>query len=210
MLFNRKHKSRTVSQSTQDLRKQAALHRAIAVPMEALEQRRMLSVSTAPWLAPLLETGTTFTLQLTSPNSTNVVTYGYTVKGPATFNGQATTEVDLAISNSDGSGTGSAILHYGKNASGDFVTYGALLNVPGGSATDIYSPYQVGLPATLTAGPTTTFTDSDAQTVTNANGTTTITTVDSHAFTLQSETPTLISVRAGNYEAYQVVAGQRR
>jgi fibronectin-binding autotransporter adhesin len=210
-MFNLNRKSPKRSQSDKALKAslkktQAALHRAIAVPMEALEPRRMLSVSSAS-LAPLLTVGTTYTYRETSsdPTVTNVVTFGETVKGPATFNGQAVTELDSTISNSDGSGTGSGQSFSGSDGNGNVISYGSVLNIPGGTLLSTYTPPQVSYSGALTAGVTQTTTDTEVQTITNSMGTKSTTYANTHLFTLQSETPTTITVPAGTYQAYVLV-----
>src|SRR5580658_10266134 len=85
------------------VRSSSALRLALKMPVEQLESRTMLTVSTASWVDPLFQAGTAYTIQSTgsSGQSTNFTT---TNKGPTTFNGTPCTEFD--ITNSVNSGVG--------------------------------------------------------------------------------------------------------
>ncbi len=175
--------------------------------VEMLEQRTMLSISTASWSAPLLMAGTTYTYQETSsdPSVTNVLTIVQTVKGPTTLNGQPVIRVDGTLSNSDGSGTGTGGFYLGTDSNNNVVLYSSMLAIPGATTADVFTPYETIGPATLTAGVTQTFTNTDVFTITTSSGTSSRTDSETYSYTLQSETPTSLTVPSGTYQAYIVV-----
>ena len=195
------HKDSTSASRSERARK---WQRALARPIEALESRVMLTISTAPWVDPYLEPGARWSLQVSDPSGDNPpVTFNYVDNGPTTYQGNAAVEVDISFDTDKGAG--SSVLYFGKDAAGDFITYEDKLTGPTASTDDVYSPYSTTLPAELTAGVAVAGSpDTDTTTLVNSSGTTTSSDVETDSFTLASETPTTITVPAGTYQAYEL------
>ena len=164
--------------------------------IEALESRRMLSVTAQQLYAPIAVKGTqwTYTQQVQPGDTATLVD---TVAGPATFQGQSVTEVDT-VATDDGT-TEMATQYVGFTAAG-FVTYGQVE----GTSTISYSPALVNIPASLSAGQTYSTADTQTDVTTNSTGTSTEVTDEQETFSLASDTPTSIAVPLGTLSAYQL------
>ncbi len=179
--------------------------RALRGPIETLERRMMLSISTASWFDPYLETGAHWTVQESDTTGQAApVTYNFVTKGPTTYQGTPVIEIDSSVPSGNAAGL-SSTLYEGKDSSGDYVQYAGNLTIPGATVSDVYTPYAVDQPAEMTAGVAATFSHTDVQTTINKSGTNTTTDVETDSYTLQSETPTTITVLAGTYQAYEVL-----
>jgi hypothetical protein len=168
--------------------------------VESIESRKLLSVSTALWTSPYLDPGTSWTIQDTVSGSTT--TFYYKNAGLATApSGQSSFEVDVTST----AGAGLFKGYYGTDSAGDFVNYAGDTTVStGNSSDDVYNPYEVNLPGTLTAGQTVTTAAQDVNTSTNSAGVSTDTSTDNEQFTLASETPSQITVPKGTFSCYEV------
>ncbi len=164
----------------------------------------MLSISTIDDVSELLQTGTTWTDTTTDPSTGDSTVFKETVAGPTTYDGMSVVELD-GSTNAGGTLAPYAVGYYGLDADGDFVDYEVNATVGGGATDDeTYTPYNVLLPGTLSAGQTVTCTDTDQGVVDNAQGVSTSTSTDTDQFTLSSETPTPITVGNTTYSAYEV------
>ncbi|CAN5498607.1 hypothetical protein BH10PLA1_BH10PLA1_01860 [soil metagenome] len=116
---------------------------------EALEERRLLSVTVSgqALAGPIFTPGTSWTYLLTTADN-QTATYTRTVVGPTTFQGQSATEIDGTL------GKATFKDYIGTNGAGDIIIFGEDSTTTFGSDADIYSPYQLWFPFSVTQGVT--------------------------------------------------------
>ncbi|HEX8916302.1 MAG TPA: carboxypeptidase-like regulatory domain-containing protein, partial [Humisphaera sp.] len=161
---------------------------------ERLEPRTLLSVSADALVGANLVTGNTWTYAVTNDNQT--VTSTTTVKGPTEFNGRTVVELDMNQSKS----------YVGLDGNGNYVSYGAFVQV-GSTITQssVFSPFMIGLPASMSAGVTYSFDHTEVSTQT-VGGVPRAPDTDrvNVKLTLATETPQPVTVAAGTFDAYKV------
>jgi fibronectin-binding autotransporter adhesin len=193
-------------------RQEPSRRRTAAAPLfEALEDRALLSINGTSLLSAELIKGATFNYTDFSSASSTTESFDDTTIGPATApTGQNSIEFDSQITEA---GFTNSFLDqtYLASTSAGIVLYAgvtsAITDDGSVSTTDSssFSPPQISMPATLTAGQTVdssstvTYQSEDAQGQTSDS-----TSTQSEAFTLVSETPQSISVPAGTFNAYEV------
>ena len=161
---------------------------------EPLESRTLLSISTVPLIEPYFEAGNHYEYAgVDSSGNTN--TLYETTAGPDTFNGIACYRIDIGPS-------GQSHSYIGDDGNGDYVGYGGTIALPRGTSTSVFSPYELGLPMTMTAGQPYSATDTDTTTDSSDGSTTTAT--DTYTFTLKSESTVSVTVPLGTYDCYDI------
>ncbi len=166
--------------------------------VELLEQRHLLSVSASTLAGPAFTPGNTWTYQVTTAQG-DAATFTRTVIGPTTYQGHAVTEVDSTL----GSLTGKSYI--GFDANGDLVDFGEDSRTTSTTQTDVYTPYQLSLPAEMTAGVVYTNQYVDEYTIDEGQGAIqSDTSNNQQQLTLNSETTESVTVPYGTFQAYTV------
>ena len=173
--------------------------------MEMLEPRMLLSVSAATLIGPMQSQGERYVYALLELNRTETVT----VRGPTTApTGQSAIELDyheVQIGGPGGSSTQDVRMYSALTSNGlvDYASHQDWTNPNGsGSADETFLPFEVELPPTLSAGQA--YQNSYVtMNVTGAGDQTT--SHDTSTISLVSDTPQPVTVRAGTFDAYEVM-----
>lgn len=192
-------------------RRQKRKARSIDYASEWLEPRLLLSISSTIYGDPLTAQGNSWTYETSSTASTVTGTVTQTVGAPATDQGQPATEVDTtsAATTNGNQHTLSSVVYVAQTSQG-LVEYeernqSFLNGVLQQTDSQTYATPSVGLPATLDAGMPVTETDTEYDTDTDSSGNVTqYTDTNTEVFTLQSDTPQPVNVKAGTFDCYQV------
>lgn len=172
--------------------------------IEALEDRRFLSV-TAATLASALLKGTTWTYKVTTGKTSTTLTSK--VVGPAKVGKITCTEIDATVKTSTSTNTTQSFVHLDSKTG--LITYKisakTVTSAFSTTIVDTPSPYFTTYPATLVAGKAYTFkwTDSAATSI-GVLGTTKQTLSTTFTVKLVSEKLTKVTVPAGTFSCYQI------
>ncbi len=186
-----------------------------AIPIEMLERRMLLSVSVSASTLASVEVvaGNSWTYAYTETTnsgsgSANIIE---TVVGPQSFNGGTFNEIDLTYANVSTGIAPTEKDYRDFDSNGDFVFYGDSTTTANGdntvNDTNVFDPYQVSIPASLTYGETAAATINTAtETITNSDGSvSTGTSNESVQTSLVSANPITIQVPAGKFgNAYEI------
>ncbi len=171
--------------------------------VQSLEARWLLSVSAVDLAGP--QTVGTQRTYLTTETGVPDETTVKTVIGAATDNGHSATETDEISTTSEfGITETQTVKNYQVLTADGFVGYGAdeteASSVFTTSLTYTYDPFDLEIPASLSAGVTVPSSNTET---TVASGMTSTETSQLTA-TLESETPTMVTVPAGTFSAYAI------
>lgn len=154
----------------------------------------MFSVTAAELNGGIYVPGATFTFQYTGAyNETQTDTIG----SPTTFSGYSTIPLNITSSNNP-----ATLTQYLGYQSGANVSFGQTQVSQGTTATDVYTPPIVDIPATLTTATPVTVSTTDTQTVTPPGSSQS--SQSSATISLASNTPVSVVTPIGTFSAYEL------
>lgn len=192
--------------SARQIQKLTSCLRRCRYSIEPLEQRTLLSVSFTSLIDRYLQTGNRSTYQLSGDQGV-VGTLTSEVKGPTTFEGHSVIQYETPFPN------GITEFYYSTDIDGNLIAYGGTVHndLNDSTTTSVYTPYQIIVPATLTAGVPSVSSYSETDTFTVSGGTPNVdTSTGTISYTLQSETTTPVTVPKGTFDTYQITTVETR